>query len=102
VRDGGALLGGGFGRPNIHVLVDLPAVGADDLAIDGLRKQNGKRCLAGGGGAKHNDERGGSALEPGIGRGLGFGRWARLCLSGAGLRLDDAAAPVLTSPPHGG
>ena len=58
VWDAGEVLGRGFGSADIHVPVDLPAVGVDDLAAEGLGEVERQGALARGRGSDDGDKSG--------------------------------------------
>ena len=58
VRNGAAVFDRGLGGANIHVAVDLPAVGADDLARVPNGQPEGQLTLANGGGTDDGQETG--------------------------------------------
>ena len=57
VRHGGAVFRRGFGRADVHVPVYLPAVGVDDLAVEGAGQIHRQGTLAHGGGADYEENR---------------------------------------------
>ena len=56
--DAGEVLGRGFGGADIHVSVDLTAVGIDYFAAEGLREMQSEVTLARGCGADNGDQSG--------------------------------------------